>query len=88
MNRYAEKQLGEKKIRELGSQTKATYALYVDQGDRHEPVLVGVEWQAGRDKTKELIENGISPLDIYGESDARIGKNFYQAAKHLWLPEQ
>jgi len=73
MNRYTETQLGKKKIRELGSQTKATYALYVDQGSQHEPVLVGVEWQAGKDKTKELIDNGVSPLDIYGSALVESG---------------
>lgn len=88
MKRYTEKQIGKKKIRELGTQSKSTYGLYVDQGSEHEPVLIGVDWQAGRDKTKELIDNGVSPLDIYGDSDARTGKNFYQAVKHLWLPEQ
>ena len=88
MKRYTDKQLGDKNIRKISTQSKSTYALYVDQGGEHEPVLVGVDWQAGRDKTKELIANGVSELDIYGESDARVGKNFYQARKHLWLPEQ
>lgn len=88
MKRYTEEQIGKKKITGLSAKSKSTYGLYVDQGSEHEPVLVGVDWQSCRDKTKELIDNFVSPLDIYGDSDARTGKNFYQARKHLWLPEQ
>ena len=86
--KYTTEQIGNTSKRELTKQTKDVYALYVDQGEEHQPVLVGVDWQACRDKTAELIANGVSPTDIYGESDARSGDNWGQASKHLWLPQQ
>lgn len=88
MTRYTKEQIGQTNIRELNSRSKSVYALYVDQGEEHQPVLVGVDWQDGYDKTAELIAAGVSETDIYGESDARTGENWGQARKHLWLPSQ
>lgn len=88
MTRYTTEQIGNTLIRELNARSKSTYALYVDQGENHQPVLVGVDWQDGYDKTAELIAAGVSGADIYGESDARSGANWGQARKHLWLPSQ
>lgn len=88
MPKYTNEQIGNTLIRGLNARSKSTYALYVDQGENHQPVLVGVDWQDGYDKTAELIAAGVSGADIYGESDARSGANWGQARKHLWLPSQ
>lgn len=88
MARYTAKQIGKTNIRTLSVKSKSTYALYVDQGDEHQPVLVGVDWQDGCDKTAELIESGVSETDIYGTTDDRTSENWGQARIHLWLPSQ
>lgn len=85
MNRYTPEQIGKTSIRKLTVRSKSVYALYVDQGDGHDSVLVGADWDRCRRKAQELVAAGVSPLDIYGEADARTGKNFYQASRHLWL---
>lgn len=86
--RYTSEQIWETKIRVLSKKSKDVYALYVDQGNHHEPILVGSNWQECRERTAELIEAGISENDIYGESDHRTNENWGQARKHLWLPSQ
>jgi len=43
MTRYTKEQIGQTNIRELNSRSKSAYALYVDQGEEHQPVLVGVD---------------------------------------------
>lgn len=95
--KYKESQLGKKYIKEITKKTKNRYCLYVDMVDKHELVLAGVDWQACRGKTKELIENGIDATDIYGDlSDmgtdfnplTETSSDWGQARKHLWLPEQ
>jgi len=88
MTRYTTEQIGNTLIRELNARSKSTYALYVDQGEEHQPVLVGVDWGDCYQKTAELIAAGVSDTDIYGESDARDGSNWGQARIHLWLPSQ
>ena len=86
--RYSEQQLGERKRGRVGNKSKNNYGLYVDQGNFHEAVLFGVSWQECRDKTAELIANGVSELDIHGESDVRTGHGWFQARMHLWCPDQ
>lgn len=85
--KYTQNQIGEKKIRKINNRTRDTYCLYVWQGDLHEEVIINGSWGECRDKTKELIELGVSELDIYAESrpDAR---DWGQARKHLILPTQ
>ena len=85
MNRYTQTQIGKKNIKKVTNKTKSKYGLYVDQGEVYELVLKGVDWQDGKNKTKELITNGVSPNDIYGEGDVVRNEHFYQAARHLWL---
>lgn len=95
--KYHESQLGKKTIREITRKTKNRYCLYVDMVDKHELVLAGVDWSDCREKTKELLKNGIDATDIYGDlSDmdtdfnpmTDTGSDWGQASKHLWLPGQ
>lgn len=83
--RYTQEQISKKRLNPVTGRSKYRYALYVDQGDTHEPVLTGANWDQCHQKTAELVANGVSWTNIYGEIQSQDGPEHWgNARKHLW----